>query len=169
MSTARIVCTSVEDALRLAEGLSLSFELVEIVEPGVACEPADFEINLEWCSLDEAMASVSLLLHTSDAFDSQRPWFLANEQEIKASVGWAANPAHGANFLQEDDTARTCKAKSASWCGDDIAAASQLRKLPATASATNPPAALIKAPGRGSRFIDWLHRFCPLTQSQLLP
>ena len=169
MSIARIVCTSVEDALRLAARLSLSFELVEIVEPGVACEPADLEINLLWCSLDEALASVSLLLHTSDAFARQRTWSLANRPEIKASAGWASDLAHRAKFLQENDTAGTCKAKSATWSGDDIATASQLRKLLATASATNPPAALIKAPGRGSRFIDWLHRFCPLTQSQLLP
>lgn len=169
MSTARIVCTSVEDALRLAEGLSLSFDVVEIVEPGAVCEPADLEINLECCSLDQALASVSLLPHTSDAFDRQWPWPLPNGQEVKASARWASDLAHGASSLREDDTAGTCKAKSAPWCGDDIAAASQLRKLPATASATNPPAALIKAPGRGSRFIDWLHRFCPLTQSQLLP
>lgn len=169
MSTARIVCTSVEDALRLAEGLSLSFDVVEIVEPGVACEPADLEINLECCSLDEALASVSLLPHRRDAFDRQWPWSLANGQEVKAGAGWASDLAYGANFWQEDDTAGTCKAQSATWSGDDIVTASQFRKLPATASATNPPAALIKAPGRGSRFIDWLHRFCPLTQSQLLP
>lgn len=169
MPKARIVCTSVEDALRLAARLSLSFDVVEIVEPGVACEPADLEINLLWCSLDEALASVSLLLHPSDAFARPWPWSLANGQEIRASAAWACDPAHGANFLQEDDTAATFKAKSATWWGGDIAAASQLRKVPAAASATNAPAALIKAPGRGSRFINWLHRFCPLTQSQLLP
>lgn len=71
MSTARIVCTSFEDALRLATPLSLKFEVVEIVEPGVACEPVDLEINLEWCGLDEALASVSLLLGAADAFQHE--------------------------------------------------------------------------------------------------
>jgi hypothetical protein len=166
MSKARIVCTVFEDALRLAARLSLSFEVVEIIEPGVACEPADLEINLEWCSLDEAQASLSLLLEAGDAIHNQRPWSLAKGREMKAGARRASDLAHGANFLREDDTTVSCKAQSANCAGSDIAAAGQHRKA---ASATNPPAALIKAPGRGSRLIDWLHRFCPVTRSQLLP
>jgi hypothetical protein len=61
MSVARIICTVFEDALQLALPLSQRFDRVEIVEPGCACGQADFEINLQWCSLDEALASVSML------------------------------------------------------------------------------------------------------------
>ena len=129
MSTARIVCTSFEDALRLATPLSLKFEVVEIVEPGVACEPVDLEINLEWCGLDEALASVSLLLGAADAFQ--------HERSVRA--------------------------------GSDIAAPGQLCEFPATAAATKWTPALIKTPGRRSRFVDWLHKFCPVTQGHLLP
>ena len=123
MSTARIVCTSFEDALQLATQLSLKFEIVEIVEPGVACEPADLEINLEWCGLDEALASVSFLLEAADALQGQRSF-------------------------------RT---------GNDIAPVGQLSEFPPIASATNWTPALIKTPGRRSRFVDWLHKFCPVT------
>ena len=169
MSTARVICTVFEDALRLAARLSLTFDVVEIVEPGVACEPADLEINLEWCSLDEALASVPSLLETGGAFDQQWPLLMAKGRKCKADAGWVSHLAHAANFLQEVDTGVCSRVPSASCAGSDIAAAAQDHKLPATASATNPPVALIKAPGRGSRLIDWLHRFCPLTQGQLLP
>lgn len=169
MSTARIVCTVFEDALQLAERLSLSFDVVEIVEPGAACKPADLEINLEWCSLDEALASVSSLLEARGAFDHQWPLSLAKVRKWEADPGGVSHPSHAANFPQVDDIAVNSKLQPAHWAGSNIAAAGQYHKLPATASATNPPAALIKARGRGSRFIDWLHRFCPLTQGQLLP
>lgn len=129
MSTARIVCTSFEDALRLATRLSLNFEIVEIVEPGVVCPPADLEINLEWCGLDEALASVSLLLEAADAFQYER--------SVRA--------------------------------GSEIAPVSQLSEFPPIPSATKWTPALIKTPGRRSRFVDWLHKFCPVTQGHLLP
>jgi hypothetical protein len=85
MSTARIVCTSFEDALQLATRLSVKFEIVEIVEPGVACESADLEINLEWCGLDEALAYVSLLLEPADAFQGQRLWSVRAGSDIAAA------------------------------------------------------------------------------------
>ena len=69
MPLARIICTVLEDALHLAVPLSELFDTVEIVEPGRFCGQADFEINLQDCSLDEALASVAMLAGGGDADD----------------------------------------------------------------------------------------------------
>lgn len=169
MSVARIICTVFEDALQLAGPLSLGFDVVEIVEPGVACGPADLEINLQWCSLDEALASVSLLVGTGAAFQNQGRWSSLKASETKGAAEWASNISHHAHRSQEHHPRARWNAQSANWAGNGIAAAAQHRKIPATASATTPPAVFIKAPGRGSRFVDWLHRFCPITRGQFLP
>ena len=89
MSVARIICTNFEDALQLAVPLSERFDEVQIVEPGRPCGEADLEINLGWCSLDEAMASVSMLVRTGDADNTapQRPTWETTE---RAAGAWLA-------------------------------------------------------------------------------
>lgn len=67
MSVARIICTVIEDALELALPLSERFDRVEIVEPAHFQGEVDFEINLEYCSLDEALASLAMLPGSEDS------------------------------------------------------------------------------------------------------
>ncbi|HEV2116006.1 MAG TPA: hypothetical protein VGR48_08270, partial [Terriglobales bacterium] len=127
------------------------------------------EIDLRWCSLGEALASVSLLVGTGDAFQNQGRWSLLKAPGTEADAEWALDLSGGASYPQKAQTAGRCEPQSDNWAGNGIAAAAQGMKIPVTASATTPPAVFIKAPGRGSRFVGWLHRFCPITRGQFLP
>jgi hypothetical protein len=166
MTVARIICTVFEDALQLALPLSQRFDRVEIVEPGCASGQADFEINLQWCSLDEALATVSMLGGAGEEGHCRRHRPFRQTPEVKADAGWAADLA---NYLPKELTERDYRAESVDQVGNGAAAPAQHWQASATSPATRTTPALIKAPGRGSRLIDWLHRFCPMAQSQILP
>jgi hypothetical protein len=88
MPVARIISTSFEDALKIAEYLTARFDTVEIAEPGRSYTGAvDLLVNLEVCTPEEALATVSKISEQPDVDIFIAPGTLVPVQEHSAEVG----------------------------------------------------------------------------------
>jgi hypothetical protein len=95
MPVARIISTSFEDALKIAEYLSARFDTVEIAEPGRSYSGAvDLLVNLEVCTREEALARVSQIAEQPDVDIYIAPGTLvpATEQGVEQAAGNSGIP-----------------------------------------------------------------------------
>jgi len=167
MFVARIICTNFEDALQLAVPLSERFDEVQIAEPGCACGEADLEINLECCSLDEAMASISLLIGpgANENTARQRPAWKTTE---KAAGAWlASDQAYCFQAGLIGDRLGDKSAQGAEQSGNGVSASADRSQPLGMLSTGSTSASLIKKPRQGNGLVGWLHRLCPISRSQI--
>lgn len=167
MSVARIICTNLEDALQLAVPLSERFDEVQITEPGCPCGEADLEINLECCSLDEAMASVSLLI-AADATENtarQRP---TGKMTETAAWAWLASDqaCHSQAGPIGDRLVDRSSAPAAERSGNGMAAPADRLQPSGMQLTGNTPASFIKKPRRGHGLVGWLCLWVPTALSR---
>ena len=103
MPVARIISSSVEDALKFADYLRPLFDTVEIAQPGRASKTAvDLEVNLELCTPEQAWQQIAQAGECDDAEVFVAPGTLFAEPGQPQEAADAENDAQSMDHVQPD-------------------------------------------------------------------
>ena len=104
MPVARIISSSVEDALKFADYLRPLFDTVEIAQPGRASKTAvDLEVNLELCTPEQAWQQIAQAGERGEAEVFVAPGTLfAEPTQSQEAAGAAENDAQAMDHVHAD-------------------------------------------------------------------